>query len=76
MKNPPFATGGPDTSENMINYLQSEAGWARLPGKRKVIWNRLDGSLKGTLDSSPLVLSNVSAAIGGHLTSRVAQEKV
>lgn len=74
MKYPPFATGGPDTAENMIDYLQSAAGWARLPGKRKVIWNRLDGSLDdGGSDGSPLLLSNVSAALSGHSTS---QEKV
>ena len=45
MQRPPFAIGGPETSRNLINYLQTEASWARLQGKRKVIWNRLDGSL-------------------------------
>lgn len=76
MKYPPFAIGGPDTSENMIDYLQSSASWARLAGKRKVIWNRLDGSLDEKFDGSPLVLSNVSAVVGGHSTPGVAQEKV
>lgn len=76
MKFPPFATGGPDTAENMIDYLQNSASWARIPGKRKVVWNRLDGSLDEDDDgaqsdgSRRLSLTNVSAAVGA-----LAQEK-
>lgn len=67
MKNPPFAIGGPDTSQNMIEFLQSSASWARLPGKRKVIWNQLDGSL--------VPVSNASASVADFQTFAMTEER-
>ena len=52
MKKPPFAIGRPDTSQNLIEFLQTSASWARLPGKRKVVRNRLDGSLAPHMSTS------------------------
>ena len=72
MKNPPFAIGGQDTSYNLIQYLQTSASWARPSGKRRVIWNRLDGSLDGSL----IPLLNTSAAVGDDYTASVAQERI
>lgn len=62
MKHPPFATGGPDTSRNLMDYFQTSASWARRPGERKVIWNRLDGSLVRISNASilPLTTGNTS----------------
>ena len=68
MKNPPFAVGGPDTSKNLVNYLQTSASWARIYGKRKVIWNGLDGSSERSLHGNLQSLVNISAAA-------VAEEK-
>ena len=63
MKTPPFSVGGPGTSQNLLRYIGYSASWARLPGKRKVIWNRLDGSLHGSQDNDLLSIVNASAAV-------------
>ncbi|CAF9934669.1 MAG: hypothetical protein ALECFALPRED_006056 [Alectoria fallacina] len=62
MKDPPFAIGGRDTSRNLINFFQTSASWARRPGERKVIWNRLDGSLMSLSNTSILPFPTVDAS--------------